>query len=353
MKTFFKWLIRVLLALLLVIAIFIATLLITEFKPKDTQSLTVTGESKRTLKLNKDVSILTWNVGYGALGDNADFFMDGGSHVYTASKQRVLKNMECITDYLKDSNPDLVFLQEIDANSSRSRHVHEVSLIKSMLPHYASTFAANFKVLYLPYPVPPIGKVHSGILTLSKFGIKEGTRIQLPIPFTFPVSVLNLKRCLSVNRIEIEGSDKELVCINLHLEAYDSGEGKIEQTRMLKAILDEEVAKGNYVIAGGDFNQIISSIDTSKYPAYEGMWEPGHIDAEDFKNYRVAFDPSTPTCRSLDQPYRGADKKNFQYYVIDGFVVSKNIKIKSYKTDQLNFVASDHNPVKMTFTLTK
>ena len=44
----------------------------------------------------------------------------------------------------------------------------------------------------------------------------------------------------------IEGSDKELVMINLHLEAYDDGEGKAKQLAMLMDRMQEEVDKGNY-----------------------------------------------------------------------------------------------------------
>ena len=40
---------------------------------------------------------------------------------------------------------------------------------------------------------------------------------------------------------------------NLHLEAYDNGEGKIAQSKKLADVLSQEYAKGNYVIAGGDF----------------------------------------------------------------------------------------------------
>ena len=53
----------------------------------------------------------------------------------------------------------------------------------------------------------------------------------------------------------LEGTDKELVLINFHLEAYDSGEGKIAQSKMLAEKLESEYQQGNYVIAGGDFNQ--------------------------------------------------------------------------------------------------
>ena len=38
----------------------------------------------------------------------------------------------------------------------------------------------------------------------------------------------------------IEGSDKELVSINLHLEAYDDGEGKAKQLKQLMDLLKEE-----------------------------------------------------------------------------------------------------------------
>ena len=50
--------------------------------------------------------------------------------------------------------------------------------------------------------------------------------MQLPCPFSWPTRIANLKRCLLVERIPIADSDKELVLVNLHLEAYDDGEGK-------------------------------------------------------------------------------------------------------------------------------
>ncbi len=64
----------------------------------------------------------------------------------------------------------------------------------------------------------------------------------------------------------IQGGTAELVLVNLHLEAYDDGEGKAAQTAQLAQLLQEERARGNYVIAGGDFNQSFSNVDTSMYP---------------------------------------------------------------------------------------
>ena len=132
------------------------------------------------------------------------------------------------------------------------------------------------------------------------------------------------------------------------VQGYLNGDGKIAQTKALRDILNEEAAKGNYVIAGGDFNQAFNNTDISAYPQQEGKWQPGTIDTEEFGDaWQCLMDSRVPTCRSLDQPYEGADHDTFQYYVIDGFIVSSNINVKSCETQDMGFVRTDHNPVLM------
>ena len=342
----FRVIIIFVLAVVLLLGGMIGFLSVTEYKPKDSETVEVTGESSNKVKLNEEISVLTFNIGYGALGDNADFFMDGGKSVYTADETRVNENLGGILTEVAKINPDIVLFQEIDKSSSRSYKINEYEMFKDKLAQYSFSFANNFKVAYLPYPVPPIGKVDSGIATASVFGVTSAERVQLPIPFSWPMRMANLKRCVLISRIPIENSQKELVIINLHLEAYDSGEGKIEQTKMLSSLLKKEVEKGNYVIAGGDFNQIFSTADKNAYSVKDGMWAPGEIDTSAFGGgFEFLMDESTPSCRSLDKAYKGADKDNFQYYLIDGFIVSDNIDVKQLKTQDLGFKNSDHNPV--------
>ena len=293
----------------------------------------------------KAVRLVSWNIGYGALGDNADFFMDGGKGVKTADKARVEQNLQMVSEELKSLDPDVIFLQEIDRSSSRSSNIDETALLRKNFPQMWSSFANNFKVAFIPYPVPPIGKVDSGLLTLTNLPVSKAERIQLPCPFSWPVRIANLKRCVMLDRVSLDDG-RELVLINLHLEAYDSGEGKEKQTQMLTQILNEEVQKGNSVIAAGDFNQIFSSADKGQFPAQEGKWQAGQIDVTQIDgDWQFCMDEDTPSCRSLDQPYAGADHDSFQYYLIDGFIVSGDIKVKSCETQDLGFVSSDHNPV--------
>ena len=338
---------------LLIIAVLLAGALIgflsvTEYKPSDIEPEPVMGIGSKPLSRGDDFEVITWNIGYGALGDNADFFMDGGEMVATADRERVIGNMRGVMAQLRESDPDVIFLQEVDRDSNRSRRLDELSFLTDELKGYSSSFATNFKVAFLPYPVPPIGKVDSGIAAFSKYQIESSERVQLPIPFKWPVRMANLKRCVLVSRVPIKDSKMELVLFDLHLEAYDDGTGKAEQTKMLAELLKAETEKGNCVIAGGDFNQIFSTEDKSIYPHQEGKWQAGEIDVSAFGgNFKFLMDEKTPTCRSLDQPYAGADKETFQYYLIDGFIVSDNIKVLEYETMDLDFVSSDHNPVRM------
>ncbi|MBQ9305473.1 MAG: endonuclease, partial [Butyrivibrio sp.] len=64
--------------LLLIIATVLGYLTLDEYNPDAVEKLEVENYGGKTLKTNKAIRIMTWNIGYGALGDNADFFMDGG-----------------------------------------------------------------------------------------------------------------------------------------------------------------------------------------------------------------------------------------------------------------------------------
>ncbi|MBR5345502.1 MAG: endonuclease [Clostridia bacterium] len=342
---------------LLVAVLGVGYLTITEYRPKDVEEVKVEGSVSRRVAAGEVLNVVTWNIGYGALGDNADFFMDGGTSVYTADNERVQQNLAVITAKLTELNPDFILLQEVDADSSRSHDVDERDLIQRALAgntgvQRVTAFANNFKA-FVPYPLPPIGKVDSGLYTLSAVEVASAERISLPCPFSWPIRTVNLKRCLLVTRIPVQNSDRELVLVNLHLEAYDDGEGKVAQTRQLAEFLQNEVDKGNYVIAGGDFNQVFSNIDTSAYLLVEkDGWQPGSIDADQFDaRLALRMDNSAPTCRSLKQAFAGASRETFQFYMIDGFIISENVRVQLLQTIETNFVASDHNPVRMQFVL--
>ena len=211
------------------------------------------------------------------------------------------------------------------------------------------TFAYNYKAKYVPFPLPPIGKVNSGILTMGKFKVKDSERISLPNPFSWPVRTVNLKRTIQLARYPIKESDKDFVLINFHLEAFDSGEGKTEQTKLLSKIIIDEYEKGNYVLAGGDWNQTLIK-DLKLDPNLETDWTPGTMDWDILPDWEFGVDKDIPSNRSLIKKHIGNENTLAKFF-IDGFIVSPNIEIKETKISKMDFKYSDHEPVKMEFKL--
>ena len=338
--------------IVLLAAAFILWLSVKEYNPEpitDVKVETNTHISGLSPYEGQHISVIGWNIGYGGLGKDADFFMDGGENVVAADQDGVTANMLGIYKTLFDDySADIYMLQEVDQESSRTYDINE----REYLGIFNSTYALNYSCPFVPFPLPPIGKVNSGLLTTSVYDISHAERQSLPCPFSWPISAANLKRCLLVSYLPIEGSTKNLVIVNLHLEAYDSGEGKIAQTNQLREFIQSEYEKGNYVIAGGDFNQIFPG-GIEKYPnTHPDLWTPGTIEEDIMpKGWTLAYDLSTPTCRLLNQPYNPSDTENTQYYVIDGFILSPNIQLNSVETLDLDFVYSDHNPVLLDINL--
>ncbi len=319
-------------------------LTIREYRPEAEETLAVPSGSE-TPAPGSRLEILTFNTGYAGLDKTQDFFMDGGSQVQPDSRQEVEENLQGIAGILKEHPADVYFLQEVDLDSKRSYRIDQQAYYQENLD-LPGVFACNFKCDFIPYPLPPIGKVESGILTMTDLAVSSASRISLPESFFWPVKTCNLKRCMLETRIPLTGTDRELVLINFHLEAYDSGEGKIRQSQILAEKLQKEYEAGNYVIAGGDFNQTFEGID--KYPLKDtDNWAPGVIGEDSLpEHFSFAVDDSYPTCRLLNEPYSGSFD-TAQVYVLDGFLVSDNIKVNQVSVINTDFAYTDHQPVRL------
>ena len=344
---FLKVLLGIVLAAVLLAGAALIAITALEYRPKDVETLTVPGGTE-VLEAGREITLVSYNTGYAGLGAVEEFFMDGGNKTRADSKEIVEGYMKGIAGELKAQNADIYILQEVDTGSKRSYYLDETAYYNEELgmPY---DFAYNFNVFYLPYPIPDtMGRVKSGLATYTNYKIDSAERVQLPLAFSWPMRTLNLKRCLLINRMPVEGTDKELVLINLHLEAYDSGEGKIAQTKMLYDVITSELEKGNYVIAGGDFNQTFPGAHLYE-AVLEGLWMPGTLNNDLPEGFRFVFDENEPTCRSLDRPYTGCE--NPQYYIIDGFIISSNIEVSSLEVLDTGFANSDHRPLKLVFSL--
>ncbi|MDR2304824.1 MAG: endonuclease/exonuclease/phosphatase family protein [Treponema sp.] len=339
-------------ALILGITAFFIVMTILEYRPEPVEALEIFDTGKNVLQDSpapgENIRILNWNIGYASLDASQDFFLDGGRSVKPKTDRNVHENLKEICSLLASRKAGINLLQEVDIDSSRSYHVNQIGPIREALGGY-SAHALNFKAFFVPFPVPNfIGKVSSGLFVQSGYGFHNAERISLPVPFTWPVRTANMKRCLLAFRIPLKNSGAELVVVNLHLEAYDNSGGREAQRQVLLDFLEEEYAKGNYCIAGGDFNQSFPGVDMEHFPIRDkDYFVPGLLSQALLKNgWRFVSDMETPSCRLLNKPYSG-NPGDTQYYFIDGFILSPNVVLRSVKTLNLEFRNSDHNPVEL------
>ncbi|MDR2624421.1 MAG: endonuclease/exonuclease/phosphatase family protein [Methanobrevibacter sp.] len=330
----------------------------------------VTDNVPKYLEVGKEYGVLTFNIGFGAYDHNFSFFMDKGSYkngtntvgIFSKAESinATLDNTKSCIDTVMKMNPDIVNFQEVDVEADRSYNVNQrnmiVDSIKNKYDDIYWTHATNFHTSYLFYPpTNPIGSIKdSGILTLSKYCINDSVRRSLPLDENFVDKFFDLDRCFTINRLPVndgENNLKELIWINIHASAYDEG-GTIrkKQTEMLLDIMSKEYREGNYVIAGGDFNQelgdssnkFLSEMNQGKLCPFDESKMPMGLKVMISNNSN-----EIASNRDASIPYT----HGVNYIrIIDGFIASDNVKGLSKNVDA-DFVGSDHNPIFMKFEL--
>lgn len=317
-----------------------------------------TNQDNKFAEVNREYTIITYNIGFGAYTSDFSFFMDGGKSSWANSKSSVIACIDGDCELLKKFSPDILLLQEVDQDSTRSYHVDEAKMISDFFKDYAHNFAYNYNSAFFMYPITqPHGTSNAGLLTIADFQMNSALRRSLPITDSL-YKLFDMDRCYVITRIPVNNG-KELILYNVHLSAYtDQADVVTKQITMLVADIKSELEKENYVICGGDFNQDMlgNSSEIFGTENVENTWAkpfPTHLlpagvriassELDEEERYHL-----TASCRNADSPYvRG---ESFVIF-IDDFLISDNIKMMTLETIDNSFLYSDHNPVMMKFQL--
>lgn len=319
---------------------------LTEYAPTEPTTVEIKGEAKALQKDRFDLVI--WNVGYCGLGQQADFFMDGGKMTHSP-KEDVAQYWGGIQQTIRDIQPstDFFLLQEVDKGSVRSSQIDYTQGLEAFTS-WNGYFGKNFDVRFVPVPfLKPLGKVLSGVFTVTEAVPLEATRFPFKGNYSWPTRLFQLDRCFLLTRFALDNTDRQLVVINTHNSAYDDGSLKQQQMEQLKEVLLAEYNQGNYVIVGGDWNQYppgfegVAGFGTTKQENLTAMYVPEVYPAE---GWQWAWDPAVPTNRALAKPY---DAETTPRFIIDFYLVSPNVEVVSVKGMELDFAFSDHQPVRL------
>jgi len=355
-----KWLrlaLRTLLTLLLLFGLYVAVMLlvgtVSDYQPDDIEPLTPFRESDVHVHADSTFTALIWNLGYGGLGRESDFFFDNGryltsgGHDVRPSREVVRKNVEGIIQTIRSHPADYFLLQEVDRHSRRSFFTNEFELIADALPGYAAFFATNYRVWHMPLPLlepwNAYGQVESGLATYLKVLPYESFRYQLPGNFEWPTRIFQLDRCVSLHRIRTRfGPD--LVVMNIHHSAYDDGALKRQQNDFLRKLAIGEYERGSFVLIGGDWNQCPPGFPFDKFmPGRTQGYTQLNLPADFMpEGWQWVYDPDTPTNRKVRDRY--APDSTF-VTLIDFYLLSPNLEALEVHTIDLDFEYSDHQPV--------
>ena len=349
MQLFIKILLTCILCIVFCIVMYLIIVLgystLSEYNPEKVTILKINDNEDKLIQDSAELNLLTWNIGYAGLGKEMDFFYEGGTIVRPTNELNT-KYLSGIESFISNAQDvDLLLIQELDFNSKRSYAIDQYHKIKHILPNHSSVFTYNYKSWFVPMPLSePMGKVLSGMATFSKFKAVEAKRFATPGSHAWPKKLFMLKRCFIYSKYKVT-SGKELVIINLHNSAFDDeSELRTAELDMLHELLASEYDKGNYVIAGGDWNQNPVGFNNKAFQKYlsKSNWpiETDYLPSD----WNWAFDLTSPTNRSVQFPF---DKNRTETTIIDFFVISPNVEVVEVKTIDLEFEHSDHHPVMM------
>lgn len=283
-------------------------------------------------------TVMTYNTGYLS-------GMTNNQPVKRPDKAFFDKNMETFLQLLNEIQPDVIGVQEIDFHSKRSHYVNQLKTIAEKADYKYAAKAINWDKRYLPFPYwPPslhFGRILSGQAVLSRWPILSTERIVLPKPKSTPFyyNAFYLDRLIQVVKIKV-GNSRNLIILNVHLDAIDRETRENQAKRMLNIYRS---FKDDYpVLLMGDFNSIPPDApqkkdfpdepvtDFCKDKTIRFFLEDPGLKAAEITTF--TFPTNSPT-RKLDYIFYNHDKIEF----IKVFVPDIN--------------SSDHLPTVMQFSL--
>lgn len=213
-----------------------------------------TQEDAPLISEKDEIKLLNWNVQFLA-GKSYFFYYEGGTDT-RPSPEAIDRTTQKVAQIIKEENPDIVLLQEIDDGLKRTDRENQLENLLAHLPDEYMSHASAFywKAASWPKPVTP-GSVGIKLSIISKYKIETATRHQLAQKSAnWFARQFNFKRTILEVRLPRERG-KDLVVFNTHLTAFASGaEVRIQQVEEIHSLLKETSAKGNSWVIGGDFN---------------------------------------------------------------------------------------------------
>lgn len=285
-----------------------------------------------------------WNLGYAGLGEESDFYSDGGSHLLPPSRKTVEKNVAGIRTVLKSITADVYLFQEVAQPGLLTYGVDLQGSLESAFPGYARSFLPDAQTRLLPKRYA----IHHGTEVFSRYPMEKLGADLLPGESRAFFGVM--RKTYSIHHFELPGGKGRWAIMTVHLAAFDDdATTRKRQLRQVIETAERAYRSGAHVIVGGDWN--LKMTDT-RFP---NRTDPKFLFwVHDFPKevvppgWHMAFDPATPSVRTNYAPYRAGENYTT---IIDAYLISPNVTVLGVKTTDTGFRFTDHQPVVLTATM--
>jgi len=295
--------------------------------------------------------VMTWNVKFG--GGRIDFFFDCHGDRVIMEKEEVEQNMNVLVKKIREVNPDILFLQEVDIGAKRSAFVNQVQNLLDNTELNFGVYASQWKAKHIPSD--GIGKMNSGNAILTKWQLQDAKRLALPLigEQNFVVRYFYLKRNLL--HAKLKGVEGELHLLNTHASAYAKDNTKKQQLEIIKAYADSIDAKGESFILAGDFNALPPNTKQTRN-FDDSVCQDADYDADDYstetdwmksyyETYKSAICLGDYSNDNLKHFTHTTDKNGFWNRKTDYIFTNKQFVSGTGQTIQNWMGASDHAPI--------
>lgn len=144
-KKVLKIILIILLVLILIVGGYFAYVFISYHRIDDNQILEINDEIGNTAQVDEEYKIISYNIGFAAYTPDFGFFMDGGKESRAKSEDSVKSVISGIGEFLKEEDPDFLFIEEVDKKATRSYHYDEEAALRKDLPGYDSVYTVNYE----------------------------------------------------------------------------------------------------------------------------------------------------------------------------------------------------------------
>ena len=208
------------------------------------------------------IHVMTWNIRFGA--GRTLWFGDSCGDRVILSENEVLANLRLIAEKIREADPDILLLQEVDILSKRSAYIDQAQWLLDHTELNYGAFASCWKAQFIPSD--GLGRMNMGNAVLSKWPISDTERIQLPLRGDQDAltQYFYLRRNILITKIEIPGIEN-FFAVDVHTSAFAKDNTKKQHIDIFKRELDDIHAAGGYFVAGGDLNTLPPGAERTYY----------------------------------------------------------------------------------------